>query len=396
MINKKMYELGSNRSAIRDLFEYGKTLAQKIGAENVFDYTLGNPSVPCPDEVNEYICELVKNNSVATHGYTSAQGDLATRKAICDYNLDKYGFKLDENLIYMTCGAAAALTITLKAIISSSDEEVIAFAPYFPEYKVFVQNAGASLKVVPADEINFETDFDALEKIISDKTTAVIINSPNNPSGTVYSAATIEKLSNFLREKSAEYNHPVYLIADEPYREILFDGATCPYLPNYYENTIICYSYSKAMSIPGERIGYVAVSPKCDAANDLYFAICGAGRSLGYVCAPSLFQKVIAKYAASASNPSVYKDNRDELIKTLTDLGFKCVNPKGAFYLFMQSPIADAKEFSDYAKTLGLLLVPSDTFGVKGYVRLATCVSKETVENSKKAFKKLAERYFKR
>lgn len=396
MINKKMYELGSNRSAIRDLFEYGKTLAQKIGAENVFDYTLGNPSVPCPDEVNEYICELVKNNSVATHGYTSAQGDLATRKAICDYNLDKYGFKLDENLIYMTCGAAAALTITLKAIISSSDEEVIAFAPYFPEYKVFVQNAGASLKVVPADEINFETDFDALEKIISDKTTAVIINSPNNPSGTVYSAATIEKLSNFLREKSAEYNHPVYLIADEPYREILFDGATCPYLPNYYENTIICYSYSKAMSIPGERIGYVAVSPKCDAANDLYFAICGAGRSLGYVCAPSLFQKVIAKYAASTSNPSVYKDNRDELIKTLTDLGFKCVNPKGAFYLFMQSPIADAKEFSDYAKTLGLLLVPSDTFGVKGYVRLATCVSKETVENSKKAFKKLAERYFKR
>ena len=395
MINKKMYELGSNRSAIRDLFEYGKTLANKIGKENVFDFTLGNPSVPCPNEVNEYIANLVLTDAVSTHGYTSAQGDLATREAIVNYNARRYGFTLDANLIYMTCGAAAALTIVLRSIISNEGEEVVAFAPYFPEYKVFVENAGGTLKVTPADEVNFETNFDMLKKIVSPKTQAVIINSPNNPSGTVYSEETIIKLSKFLNEKQAEYGHPIYLLADEPYREILFDGATCPFLPKYYDNTIICYSYSKALSLPGERIGYIAVSPKCENASELYYAVCGAGRSLGYVCAPSLFQKVVAKYCDVTSNPQIYKDNRDELISMLTSLGFSCVNPKGAFYLFMKSPISDAKEFSNYAKTLGLLLVPSDTFGVEGYVRLATCVSKETVVNSKPAFTKLAEKYLK-
>ena len=395
MLNKKMYELGSNRSAIRDLFEYGKTLAEKIGKENVFDYTLGNPSVPCPTEVNDYICSLVKGDPVAVHGYTSAQGDLATRQAIVDYNKERYGFKLDPNLIYMTCGAAAALTIVLCAIISEKDEEVLAFAPYFPEYKVFTENAGGTLTVVPADEVNFETNFSMLEKIITPKTQAVIINSPNNPSGTVYSPKTISKLAKFLNDKQKEYAHPIYLIADEPYREILFDGAECPYLPAYYDNTIICYSYSKALSLPGERIGYIAVSPKIENAKELYLACCGAGRSLGYVCAPSLFQKVLAKYCNITSNPQIYKDNRDELISMLENLGFTCVNPKGAFYLFMKSPIPDAKEFSNYAKTLGLLLVPSDTFGVNGYVRLATCVSKETVTRSKAAFTKLAEKYFK-
>lgn len=395
MINKKMYELGSNRSAIRDLFEYGKTLAEKIGKENVFDFTLGNPSVPCPTEVNEYISKLVLTDAVATHGYTSAQGDLATRQAIVNYNKVRYGFELNPNLIYMTCGAAAALTIVLRSIISIDGEEVIAFAPYFPEYKVFTENAGGTLKVVPADEVNFEANFDMLEKVISPKTQAVIINSPNNPSGTVYSEETITKLAKFLNDKQTEYGHPIYLLADEPYREILFDGAICPFLPNYYDNTVICYSYSKALSLPGERIGYIAISPKCENANDLYYAVCGAGRSLGYVCAPSLFQKVIAKYCEVTSNPQIYKDNRDELISMLTSLGFSCVNPKGAFYLFMKSPINDAKEFSNYAKTLGLLLVPSDTFGVEGYVRLATCVSKETVKNSKPAFEKLAQKYLK-
>lgn len=394
MINKKMYELGSKRSAIRDLFEYGKVLAEKIGKENVFDYTLGNPSVPCPDVINDYICDIVKSDSIAAHSYTSAQGDLATRKAICDYNKKRYGFELNPNLIYMTCGAAAALTIVLKSIVSSENDEVIAFAPYFPEYKVFVENAGASLKVVPADEVNFETDFDMLENVINENTQAVIINSPNNPSGTVYSESTIKKLAEFLSKKEKEYSHPVYLIADEPYREILFDGAKCPYLPSYYNNTIVCYSYSKALSLPGERIGYIAVSPNCTEAEELYFAVCGAGRSLGYVCAPSLFQKVIAKYADVTSDATIYKDNRDVLINMLKNLGFTCVNPKGAFYLFMKSPVPDAVEFSNYAKTLGLLLVPSDTFGVKGYVRLATCVSKETVVNSQKAFTELAKHYF--
>ena len=395
MLNKKMYELGSNRSAIRDLFEYGKTLAEKIGKENVFDYTLGNPSVPCPKEVNNYICELVKSDAVSTHGYTSAQGDLATRVAIVNYNKNRYDFELNPNLIYMTCGAAAALTIVLRAIISNENEEVIAFAPFFPEYKVFTENAGGKLTVVPADEVNFETNFTALEKVINPNVQAVIINSPNNPSGTVYTPNTIKTLAEFLNKKQAEYGHPIYLIADEPYREILFDGAECPYLPAYYDNTIICYSYSKALSLPGERIGYIAVSPKVENATELYLACCGAGRSLGYVCAPSLFQKVLAKHCNLTSNPQIYKDNRDELIAMLENLGFTCVNPKGAFYLFMKSPIPDAVEFSNYAKTLGLLLVPSNTFGVNGYVRLATCVSKETVKNSKKAFTLLAEKYFK-
>ena len=379
MINEKMYALGSTRSKIRELFEYGKQLSKKIGTENVFDYTLGNPSVPCPNEVTEVIVEEVQNPSI--HGYTSAQGTVEVRNAIVDYNYNRYGFKLDSNLTYMTCGAAAGLAITLRALISKPTDKVLTFAPFFPEYKVFAENAGASLVYASCDD-KFEIDFESLKTVISSDVQAVIINSPNNPSGTVYTPNTIKTLAEFLNKKQAEYGHPIYLIADEPYREILFDGAECPYLPAYYDNTIICYSYSKALSLPGERIGYIAVSPKVENATELYLACCGAGRSLGYVCAPSLFQKVLAKHCNLTSNPQIYKDNRDELIAMLENLGFTCVNPKGAFYLFMKSPIPDAVEFSNYAKTLGLLLVPSNTFGVNGYVRLATCVSKETVKNS--------------
>ncbi len=391
MINEKMYALGSTRSKIRELFEYGKTLAEKIGTENVFDYTLGNPSVPCPEKVTQTIVEAVKNPSV--HGYTSAQGDLSARKAICDYNFNRYGFMLDKNLTYLTCGAAAGLAITLRALISSPSDKVLTFAPFFPEYKVFTENAGGTLIYSKCDESTFDIDFDEFEKVINIDVQAVIINSPNNPSGTVYSEQSIIKLANLLNKKQNEYGHAIYLICDEPYREILFDGAICPFIPKFYDNTVICYSYSKALSIPGERIGYVSVSPKAENAQKLYLAVAGAGRSLGYVCAPSLMQKVIELCVDSVSDCTIYKDNRDLLVSNLTRLGFKCVNPKGAFYVFMKSPIPNAEEFCDVCKTYGLLVVPSNSFGVEGYVRLATCVSPDLIKRSIPSFEKIAKLY---
>ncbi len=392
MINKKMYALGASRSVIRELFEYGKQLKQEIGEDKVYDFTLGNPSVPCPKEVDEYASYLILNEP-STHAYTSANGDLQTRKAIVDYNKEKYGFSLDANLIYMTCGAAAALKIILSSILSESDEEILAIAPFFPEYRVFTETSGGTFKFVKCDEVNFSVDLTELENSITPKTRGIIINSPNNPAGTVYDEETIKAISSILDKKQKEYGNPIYIIADEPYREILFDGATCPYIPSYYDNTIICYSYSKALSLPGERIGYIAVSPKCEDATTLYLTVMGAGRALGYVCAPSLFQKVLAKHADKVSNPNPYKDNRDILIETLTELNFTCVNPKGAFYLFIKSPIPDAVEFSEHAKKYGLLLVPSDSFGVKGYLRLATCVDRKTAVNSKDAFVLLAKEF---
>ncbi len=392
MLNKKMYGLGAQRSVIRELFEYGKQLKQEIGEDKVYDFTIGNPSVPCPKEVDEYATWLIANDPSA-HAYTSANGDLQTRKAIADYNKQKYGFSLNENLIYMTCGAAAALKIVLSSILSEADEEILGVAPFFPEYRVFTETSGGVFKYVTCDEVNFSINLEEFEKSITNKTRGVIINSPNNPAGTVYDEETIKAISKILDDKQKEYGYPIYIIADEPYREILFDGATCPYIPSFYNNTIICYSYSKALSLPGERIGYIAVSPKCENASDLYITVMGAGRALGYVCAPSLFQKVLAKHADKVSNPNPYKDNRDILIKTLTDLNFICVNPKGAFYLFIKSPISDAVEFSNHAKKYGLLLVPSDSFGVKGYLRLATCVDKKTAVNSKDAFLLLAKEF---
>lgn len=393
MLNKKMIDLGQNRSAIRDLFEFGKELGKKIGKENVFDFTLGNPAVPCPSDVNEYAAKLITTNPQGTHSYTSAQGDLETRKAIVEYNKNKYGFELDENLIYMTCGAAAALAICCRSIISSSDDEIIVIPPFFPEYKVFIENAGGKIKPAGLDTNSFEINFEDLSKNITVNTQGVIINSPNNPSGVVYSEETIKKLANLLNEKEKEFGHPIYLLTDEPYREILFDGVKCPFVPSYYNNTIICYSFSKALSVPGERIGYIAVSPNATDKELFYAAVCGSGRSLGYVCAPSLFQKVVAKHASTICSPVFYLENRDLLIDMLTKFGFSCVNPKGAFYLFVKSPDGDGKSFSDKAKQLGLLIVPSDSFGVDGYVRLATCVSKETIFNSKNAFEKLAKLY---
>ena len=393
MINEKMYALGSKRSIIREIFEYCKTRAKEIGAENVYDFSIGNPSVEPPVEVKDAIIDLVNNeNSVLLHGYTSAQGDFNVRKAIADDISKKFELSLSADDLYMTCGAAASLTISLKALLNAG-EEVIVFAPFFTEYRVFIENAGGVVVVSKPQEKTFQVDIQDFKDKITANTKAVIVNSPNNPSGVVYSEETIIALCKVLKEKEAEYGHPIYLIADEPYRELVFGDVTVPYLMNYYDNCIVCYSYSKALSLPGERIGYIAVNPKMQDNRTVYLAICGAGRSLGYVCAPSLFQQVIGKTVGAKVDVDIYKTNRDILYDNLTAYGYECVKPDGAFYLFVKALEDDAYKFFERAKEKEILVVPCDDFGVKGYVRIAYCVSKERIVNSLPAFKALAESY---
>lgn len=392
-MNRRMYGLGSKRSVIREIFEFGKQRAAEVGAENVYDFSLGNPSVAPPQAVEDAIEELLRGEDMtALHGYTSAPGDLATREAIAGHIRENFGVPADAGHIYMTCGAAASLTISLSAICNAGDE-VITFAPYFTEYKVFAETAGASLIALPSDPDTFQIDFSALEGALSPKTAAVLVNSPNNPSGVVYGRETVEKLAALLAQKSAEYGHTIYLISDEPYRELVYGGVEVPYLPAYYKDTLVCYSYSKSLSLPGERIGYIFVSPQAKDAGELYLAVCGAGRALGYVCAPSLFQKVIARCQGMTSDVSVYEKNRNTLLSALTSYGFKCVRPDGAFYLFVRSPEPDANVFCERAKQYDLLLVPGDDFGCKGYVRIAYCVSPAMIARSLPAFEKLAKSY---
>ena len=392
MFNEKAYELGSRRSVIREIFEYAKKRAGEIGAENVFDFSIGNPSVPAPKQVGETIVRLAQEMpSTALHGYTSAQGDKGVRDKIAANLNARFGVGISGDLLYMTCGAAASLTITLRALTNAGDEYLV-FAPYFTEYKVFVESAGAVLRALPSDE-NLLPDFSALKGAISSKTKGVIINSPNNPSGVVYGKETLETLAKILREKSQEYGAPIYLISDEPYRELVYDGKVAAFPMRYYENTVTCYSYSKALSLPGERIGYIAVSPKAENAAGLYAAVCGAGRALGFVCAPALFQRVAAECDGLTGDLSVYKRNRDLLYNALTSYGFECVYPDGAFYLFMKSPEKDANAFCEKAKEYELLFVAGDGFGCKGYVRIAYCVATETIERALPYFAKLARAY---
>ena len=392
-MNQRMYALGSRRSVIREIFEFGKQRAQEVGKENVFDFSLGNPSVNPPRIVADTLAELVREeDQTALHGYTSAQGDLSVRRAIADYIRTAHGAEADPDFIYMTCGAAASLTITLSALCNEGDE-VITFAPYFTEYKVFTETAGASLVALDSDPDTFQIDFDLLEKAVCKKTAAVLVNSPNNPSGVVYGEETVKRLAKLLEEKSAQFGRTIYLITDEPYRELVYGGVKVPYLTNYYPHTIVCYSYSKSLSLPGERIGYIFVNPAAKDAKALYLAVCGAGRALGYVCAPSLFQKLIARCQGVTSDVSVYERNRDTLAGALRSYGFRCVQPDGAFYLFVKSPEPDAYAFCERAKKYNLLLVPGDDFGCKGYVRIAYCVSHEMIERSLPAFEILAKEY---
>lgn len=392
-MNQRMYGLGSKRSVIREIFEFGRQRAQEVGAENVFDFSLGNPSVEPPRQVEEVLVQLISESSpTALHGYTSAQGDLSVRRAISDYIQKTHSVPCDPDYIYMTCGAAASLVISLSALCEEGDE-VITFAPYFTEYKVFAETAGAKLIALPSDPQTFQIDFSLLEQAIGSRTAAVLINSPNNPSGVVYNEETVKKLADLLRKKSAQLGRTIYLVTDEPYRELVYGGVKVPYLTAYYKDTLVCYSYSKSLSLPGERIGYIFVNPQAEKAKEIYLAVCGAGRAHGYVCAPSLFQKMIARCQGITSDVSVYERNRDTLVGALRGYGFSCVQPDGAFYLFVRSPEPDANAFCERAKKYDLLFVPGDDFGCPGYVRIAYCVSPQMIERSLPAFAKLAAEY---
>ena len=392
MINQTAYALGANRSVIRDLFEYGRARAAIVGEENIFDFSLGNPSIPSPPAVNETIRQvLTDTDSLAVHGYTSAVGDYATRKAIADDLNARYGADAAPEDFFIGCGAAPELVAVLKALAVPGGQ-VLAIAPYFPEYKPFSENAGLTFRVVPPDVPGFQINFDALEAALNEHTQALILNSPNNPSGVVYSGNTLQKLGALLTEKSAQYGHPIYIISDEPYRELTYGDVKAPWVPHFYPNTVICYSYSKSLSLPGERIGYVYVPKTCADAKSLYAAVAGAARAAGHVCAPSLWQKVIARCVALRPDLDAYDLNRRTLYEGLTALGYEMAKPDGAFYLFIKAPGGDAMAFSEKAKQKDLLIVPGDGFGCPGWFRICYCVSLDMIQRSLPVFAALMEK----
>ena len=388
MYNQTAYQLGSNRSVIRELFEYGRQRAAMVGSENVFDYSLGNPSIPAPKEVEQAIRDILTDMpSLAIHGYTSAIGDADTRKAIADDLNARYNAGVGAEDLFIGCGAAPELVATFTAL-SIPGGQVLAIAPYFPEYKPFVNQAGMELKVVPADIPGFQIDLAAVESMICDKTVAIIINSPNNPAGTVYTADTLRALADLLNRKGEEFGHPIYIVADEPYRELAY-GVEVPFIPNLYANTIVCYSYSKSLSLPGERIGYVYVPKAAENSREIYAAVAGASRGLGHVCAPSLMQKIIARCAHLRPDLAAYDRNRRALYEGLLAAGYEVAKPDGAFYLFVKAPGGDAMAFSEKAKQKDLLVVPGDGFGCPGYFRVCYCVSYEMIQKSLPVFAEL-------
>lgn len=391
MVSERMLGLGTARSVIRELFEYGKKRIAEVGAENVFDFSLGNPSVPTPAVVNETAIRILQENPDLIHCYTSAQGDAGVRQRFADSLNRRYGTAYTADEFYVTSGAASALCCVFGGLTCPGDE-FIAFAPYFPEYKVFVEGAGAKFRVVPPEIEAFQIDFAAFEAMVSEHTKGVIVNSPNNPSGVVYSRQTLEQLAAILERKSAAYGHPIYLISDEPYREIAFD-VEVPWIPSIYRDTIVSYSFSKSLSLPGERLGYTLVPSDVTDAAQVYAAVAGAGRSLGYVNAPSLFQQVTSYCCDLTSDISIYRRNRDLLVSSLREMGYEMVEPNGAFYLFLRSLEPDDLAFSERAKQLDLLLVPGSGFGAPGHVRIAFCVQTEMIERALPKFRELAESY---
>lgn len=393
MLPQDMLALGTKRSAIRELFEFGKMRKAIVGDDKVYDFSLGNPSIPAPKEVEEAIKELIANeSSILLHGYSSAQGDIKVRTAISERLNSVYGTSFNADNLYMTCGAAASLCISLRALLVKG-EEVIVFAPFFPEYTVFIEGQGGRPVIVPP-RADFQPDLDLFEKAVGENTKAVIINSPNNPSGVVYSEETIKAIAAILERKQSELGREIYLITDEPYRELVYDDSTTvPFVTRYYKNTLVCYSYSKSLSLPGERIGYILVPDEVHDSKNVYACVCGAGRALGYVCAPTLFQQVIAKCVGCVSDISAYKKNRDLLYNGLTELGYECVKPDGAFYLFVKTLEEDSVAFCEKAKEYDLLLVAGDGFACPGYMRISYCVDEKTIVNSMPAFKALAEEY---
>ncbi|MDD7143342.1 MAG: pyridoxal phosphate-dependent aminotransferase [bacterium] len=392
-LNERMVALGTSRSVIRELFEFGKQRAAEIGAENVFDFSIGNPSVPAPDAVNETAIKLLQDTDpVVIHGYTSAQGDIEVRKLLADSVNRRFDTSFGPDNFYVSVGAAAALCCCLNGLCNK-DDEVIVFAPYFPEYKVFIEGAGAKMNLIPADTEAFQIDFEKFEAAINENTKAVIVNSPNNPCGVVYSHETCTRLAEILNAKSAELGHPIYLIADEPYREIVFDGIEVPYLPKYYNNTLVCYSWSKSLSLPGERLGYVLVPDEVEEHGLVYAAVAGAGRSLGYVNAPGLFQRVCAMCADMTADITIYETNRNLLYNGLREIGFDVVKPDGTFYIFPKTLEEDDVAFCERAKQFNILIVPGSGFGCPGHARISYCVPTERIERALDAFKKLADSY---
>ena len=388
MLNQTAYSLGANRSCIRDLFEYGRARAAVVGEENVFDYSLGNPSIPSPAAVDEAVRQILQDTpTLQIHGYTSAVGDAATRQAIADDLNRRYDAGCRGENFFLGCGAAPELVAVFTAL-AVPEGELLAIAPYFPEYKPFAQAAGLNFRVVPPDVPDFQIKLDAVEAMLTPHTQAVLINTPNNPSGVVYTQKTLEALGALLTQKSREYGHPIYLISDEPYRELAY-GVEVPFVPLIYPNTVVCYSYSKSLSLPGERIGYIYVPDSAADSRALYAAVAGAARSAGHVCAPSLWQKVIARCAGLRPDLQAYDRNRKALYEGLTAMGYEMAKPDGAFYLFIKAPGGDANAFSEKAKERDLLLVPGDGFGCPGYFRICYCVSYDMIQRSLPVFRAL-------
>ena len=392
MVSERMLGLGTARSVIRELFEYGKQRAAVVGPENVFDFSLGNPSVPAPAEVNQTAIRILQEQPDLIHCYTSAQGDAAARQRFADSLNRRFGGDYTADQLYITVGAAASLCCVFGGLTCPGDEFVV-FAPYFPEYKVFIEGAGAKMVLIPPETEGFQIDFDAFEKALSPNTKGVVVNSPNNPSGVVYSRATLERLAEILRSKEQAYGHPIYLISDEPYREIAFAGVEVPWIPHIYDDTIVCYSFSKSLSLPGERLGYVLVPGKAADSREVYAAVAGAGRSLGYVNAPSLFQQVTSLCCDLTSDLSVYERNCKLLVTALREMGYHVAEPGGAFYLFPRTLEPDDVAFSERAKQFDLLLVPGSGFGAPGHFRLAYCVQTDMIRRALPKFRALAESY---
>lgn len=395
MVNQKYYRYGTAPSIIRELFAYGLEQAKKVGPENVYDYSLGNPSIPAPKKVNDSIEDAIENvDSIKLHGYSMAPGFEDVREAIAKNLRERFTTNAQANQLFLTCGCAPALVSTAKALASSEEDEFVAIAPYFPEYDVFFGSSGAKLVVVPADTEHFQINFDELAKKVNKHTVGIIINSPNNPSGVVYTEATIKKIAEFLKAKSEEYGHPIYIIADEPYRELVYGGVKVPFIPEIYDNTIVCYSWSKSLSLPGERLGYVYVPEKCEDGKAVYAAIAGAAREIGSVCPPTLIQRAVAKSVGESPDLAAYDENRNLLYNSLTEYGYECAKPDGAFYLFVKAPNGDAMAFSEKAKLEhNLLVVPGDGFACPGYFRLSYCVSNDMIKRSLPAFKAMIESY---
>lgn len=392
MINPNAYALGANRSCIRDLFEYGRQRAAIVGEEHVYDFSLGNPSIPSPMEVDEAIRAVLSDtDSLKIHGYTTAVGDYETRKAISDDLNSRYGVATRPEEFFLGCGAAPELVAVFRALAVPGGE-VLTIAPYFPEYKPFAEEAGLTFRVVPPDVPDFQIRLTSVERELNPHTQAVLINSPNNPSGVVYTRETLMGLSRILEERSREFGHPIYLISDEPYRELSY-GVEVPFVPSLYANTVICYSYSKSLSLPGERIGYIYVSGDAEDKEQLYAAIAGAARACGHVCAPSLWQKVIARSTHLRPDLKSYDRNRKALYEGLRKMGYEMAKPDGAFYLFIKAPGGDANAFSLRAKERDLLVVPGDGFGCPGYFRICYCVSYQTIVGSLPVFEELIREY---